>query len=221
MKSFLFARKLTLIAAAMAAITMAHGQTVSISSNGADVHKVLKSLFDQGKKSYVIEPGVYFAGYFDLTNVEFDEALGIVCHLAKLEVAVRDGIYYISRAHGMTPSLAHETREASSGSEPARKDSKPSKPAAATTVNNALLYRRKVSVRFKKTEIKAVFGELGRQSNIAISMDPKVPAYRLDVVLKGTSLLYALDKISKAVGLVYKVRGHDVWVGLKEHAPKG
>ena len=99
----------------------------------------------------------------------------------------------------------------------------PVRPAAAsvahgTDLTSAGLLQIKVKAHFAKTDIRSVFGELERLSKVNIVVDKAVPSYRLDVVLDHKSMLYALDRITKATGLVYKLDGHRVLIQTKSIA---
>lgn len=187
-----------------------HDSSVSIKAAGTDIHVVLKDLFSQAKKNYVLEPGIFFSLYLSLDNVDFDEALGIVCHLAKLRFEVRDGIYFVKPDHKeSTPAKPVPTTgvpvAAATDSKPAPAPSAPKAAPVSPSLTKESLSRRRVTVRFAKTEIRKVFAELGRQSKLTIAVDASVPAYKLDVVLLRTSLRYALDRITQAAGLTYSL----------------
>ena len=69
-------------------------------------------------------------------------------------------------------------------------------------VNNAL--RKKVTVTGDRMDLRTLFRILSEQTNVPLIVDPKVPGYKIDIVLKGTSLKYALITVCKAAGLTYK-----------------
>jgi type II secretory pathway component GspD/PulD (secretin) len=197
---------------------------VSIKADGTDVHEVLKSLFGQAKKNYVLEPGIHFALYLSLEGVEFDEALGIVCHLAKLKNELRDGIYYVGPDNGDVKPTGKPIELT-----PPVKPAKPAKPtqtgpvskpkvASAGSLTSGALYKKRVNVRFAKTDIRSVFSELGRQGQVTIVVDKSVPNYKLDVVLRHTSLLYAMQRITKAAGLTFGVENGQIKVVGKASA---
>lgn len=157
---------------------------VTISSKGQDVRNVLFDLFSQSKKSFVLEPNVRFVLYLALSGVQFDEALEIVCHTAGLKYELTNGIYYVSK--GETAPAVKPVPEV----EPKPKGKVP---------DTDLL--KKVTTRMAKTDIRAVFAEFSKQTEVQIEVDKKVPAYKVDAYLIGTSLKYALDVVTRAAGL--------------------
>src|SRR5262245_25895291 len=98
--------KYVLLLSLLALTPMAHSmqdeqsdgiKTVSISAQGADVRTVLGDLFTQADKSYVIAPNIHFQLHLALKDMEFEEALNIVCKTASLKYELQNGIYYISK----------------------------------------------------------------------------------------------------------------------------
>ena len=67
---------------------------------------------------------------------------------------------------------------------------------------------RRITGRFSKAPIRQVLETFAFQSGVKIEIDPSVPFYKLDVVLNNTSLKYALDQVTKAAGLVYRLSDH-------------
>lgn len=159
--------------------------TVSVNSKGDDVRSVLHGLFEQAKKNYVLEPGVRFVLYLSLKDVELEEALGLICAQANLTFEIQNGIYFVNRV-----KVAE--------SKPANKP--PVKPKGKLSEG---VLNSKVTTRLAKTDLRAVFTELGKQTKVTIEVATDVPAYKLDAFLIDTSLKYALDNITKATGLVY------------------
>lgn len=173
---------------------------VSVSSNGQDVRQVIHSLFAQAGKNYVLEPNVRFALFLSLNDVEFDEALQIVCHLAQLDFEIQNGIYFISKA-----------RQPGSGIAPVRFASQapPQPPRPVGKLDESVL-RRLVTTRFDRTPLRQVLGEIGRQAQVTIEFDPAVPvdSLSLDAYLIRTSLKYALDVITNAARLRWELTDH-------------
>ena len=167
--------------------TKAQGSPVSISAKGSDVRGVLCDLFGQVKKNYVIAPNIHFALYLSLDKVDFDEALLIVCHTAKLQLELQDGVYYVTEM----PSTA------------IRPVIVPRAVVHSGMLPKSVLTRR-VSTKLIKAEIRDVFAELGKQSQITIEVDKAVPAYKLTAYLNKTSLKYALDHVTQAAHLQYR-----------------
>lgn len=157
---------------------------VTIASKGQDVRNVLFDLFTQSKKSFVLEPNVRFVLYLALSGVQFDEALEIVCHTAGLKYEVTNGIYYLSK--GDVASAVKPVPEVAP------------KPKGKVSDQDLL---KKVTTRMAKSDIRVVFAEFAKQTDVVIEVDKKVPAYKVDAFLIGTSLKYALDVVTRAAGL--------------------
>jgi len=160
-------------------------QTVSIASKGQDVRSVLADLFTQAKKNFVIEPNVHFALYLSLSDMEFEEALGLVLKTSSLKYELQNGIYFISKDKGTTAPAA-TTPDKSSGK------------------LSPLVLRKKLTVNLHKDDIRSLFAELTNQTGVMIEVDPKVPNYKVDAVLKAVTLKYALQNICKPAGLTYR-----------------
>ncbi len=169
---------------------------VSIASKGLEIRNVLYDLFTQAKKNFVLEPNVHQALFLSLSGVEFDEALQIVCQVSDLQFEVQNGIYFIGKkkiggvaaAVALRPNVA-VVREA------------PPKPLGMVSDQDL---KRKLTVRYTKTDIRDVFKEISKQTKVKIEVSPSVPAYKLDVYLIDTSLRFALDNVTKAAGLAYR-----------------
>lgn len=192
---------LTLVLAAFAVGAMAQAsgsannstiQTISVSSKGSDVRDVLSDLFAQTKKNFVIEPNVHFALFLSLNDMEFEEALALICKTASLKYQLQNGIYFISKkkivpAAQPAPVVASESAER-----------KPEGKLSQTVL------KKRVSAKDTRIDIRDFFKDLSTQSAVPIEVDSKVPGYKLDIVLRNTSLKYALDTVCKAAGLSYK-----------------
>ena len=64
---------------------------------------------------------------------------------------------------------------------------------------------KRLTTRFARTEITKVFEAMAKQTGVEIIVDKNVPLLRIDAYLIDTSLQYALDVISRATGLKYKL----------------
>lgn len=167
--------------------------TVSIKAKGTDVKTVLGDLFTQAHKNYVIQPDTFFALHLALANVDFDEALMIVSKLANLKIELQNGIYYVSRIKPK-PSVDTATTTTPKVTVP---------PKLTGTLPKTVL-AKKLTTRFAKTDMRQIFAEISKQTGVPIDFDKSVPAYKLDAILKNTSLRYALDQITEATGLAYR-----------------
>lgn len=175
-----------------AAVQQAADGTVSISASGSDVRGVLHDLFTQAKKNYVCDPFSSFVLHLSLTGVEFEEALQIVCKVANLEYEVQNGIYYVDRKKTQAPTKGATEIKATLPVKPKGK------------LPDAVL-EKMVTVRLDKTELKTVFGEFGKQAGITVEVASSVPGYKIDAYLINTSLKYALDMVTNATALKYRL----------------
>lgn len=168
--------------------------TVSISANGSDVRTVLHDLFGQTKQNYVIEPSVRYALYLSLDKVEFDEALAIVCHLAKLKAEKQNGIFYVSADTApVTPTNVKP------------KDPAPPIQDTPPAVTQSTLKAKHVTTRLAKTDIRKVIAAIAKEAGVSITVDSSVPQFKMDAFLEKTTLKYALDQISGAAKLRYRI----------------
>ncbi len=154
---------------------------VTIMSRGKDVRDVLYDLFTQSKKNYVVEQVPRTELYLVLSGVEFEEALQVVCRAANLVYEVENGIY------SLRPNRIRATPI----------NAAPPKPKGKLP-ESALL--RKITTKFIKTDLRQVIANIAQQSNLRIEIDPAVPQYKLDAVLKGTTVKYGLELLTSAIG---------------------
>jgi len=165
--------------------------TVSIDSKGLDVRSVIHDLFTQTKQNYVLEPNVRFVLYLSVKDIEFDEALQIVCKLANLEYQIQNGIYYIGPKKAVAqPKTAPKTEPAA-----------PPKPLG--TLPQSVLNKR-VTTKLAKASFKSVIAELSKQSRVNIELEPELAKLRLDAFFNNSSLKYVLDTITEAGGFKYR-----------------
>ena len=155
---------------------------VSVNARATDVRAIISDLFAQAKLNYVLQPGIQAALFLQLDKVDFEEALNIICTQSKLQFEVRNGIYFISK-RVVVASTA------------------PVIPKG--TLDKSVLAHR-LTTKQSKTDIRVVFAELAKQTDVAIEIDKSVPNFKLDLTLNHTTLRYALDKITEAAGLKYK-----------------
>lgn len=229
---------------------------VSIAAKGDDVRQVLHSLFDQAKKSYVLEPNVRFVLFLSLRDMEFEEALQLVCKNANLKYEIQNGVYFVNQAKSVLkeqPKTAPKTDTTPLKSDPTNKPETTTKPESTvktdttgTTANKTAkpevksetksssniavtpvktsnaspaprpeALKRIVTTKLSKVDIRALFTELGRQTDVKIQVGQDVPAYKLDAFLKSTSLKFALDSICNAASLNYTLTGNTVTISTK------
>jgi type II secretory pathway component GspD/PulD (secretin) len=170
-------------------------QTVSVSSKGEDVRSVLHDLFSQSKKSFVLQPNIRFVLYLSLKEIEFEEALQLICTTAGLKYEVQNGIYFVSNAPKPKP-------------EPEKQDKQEKPEEAAPALPKGKLpesvLQKRLTTKFQKTDIRLLFADIAKQTGVALEVATSVPAYKLDAFLNDTSLKFALDTVCKAAGLEYK-----------------
>jgi hypothetical protein len=187
------------------------GIPVTLSSNGSDVRKVLYELFTAAKKNFVCDLKTYQPLYFSLSQVDFEEALLLICQVASLRYKLQDDIYYISPLpKANTPfkskMASKEGKTASSVVTPQMKivsHESPSPVLVHKKLSREVL-QRNITMRLTKAKLANVFSELGRQAKVSIEVDSTVPSYTVDAVLVNTSLRQALDLLSKKTGLAYE-----------------
>lgn len=157
-------------------------QLITITSRGQDVRTVLHDIFAQAKKNFVVVDTPRTELFLALNGVEFDEALALICSTAKLNLEVQNGIYFISRA--AAPPLV--------------------KVLPAGKLSDAAL-QRKVSSKMGKSSLKQVFEHISKQAQVKIELDGGVPAYMVEAVISDMSLKAALETLTKAAGLEYRL----------------
>lgn len=179
---------LALFGLALAGFSQEALPTVNVSAKGTDVRSVLHDLFGQAKKNYVLEPGIRYVLYLSLTDVEFEEALQLVCKNAGLKYDLQNGIYFVS------------TKQAISKSDKTEAKATPAKPKGKLPES---VLSRTVDTRFDKVEIRKLFADISKQSGVTIEIDKSVPNYKLDAYLIKTSLKFALTSICEAARLKF------------------
>lgn len=178
---------LALFGLALAGFSQEALPTVNVSAKGTDVRSVLHDLFGQAKKNYVLEPGIRYVLYLSLTDVEFEEALQLVCKNASLKYELQNGIYFVSTKLATSKSKT-DTKAA------------PAKPKGKLPES---VLSRTVDTKFDKVEIRKLFAEISKQSGVTIEIDKSVPNYKLDAYLIKTSLKFALTSICDAARLKF------------------
>lgn len=163
---------------------------VTINAKGDDVRDVLSSLFGQAKANFVVDPNVHYVLWLALNKVDFDAALGIVCHTANLSAREDGQVWYVKQL-----PFTHTT----------------AKTTALPPLTNKDL-ERKVTLKFKKSSLKDVLANLTTQTSIPIETDNTVPSFTLDAHLWRKSLKYALDVLTNATHLKYKLDGAKIVV---------
>lgn len=180
---------------------------IAVASRGNDVRVVLHDLFTQVGKNYVLDPAIRFTLYLNLKDVEFDEALMVISRTAGLRHTVENGIFFITRATQTTP------RPNTSGTD-RQLDPKTVQPTARPVTPKpdpnkgtlpATVLQKRVTTRLDKVDLRDLMKELGKQAGLKIEVHETVPAYRIDAYLVNTSLKFALDQVTQAAGLRYRM----------------
>lgn len=177
--------------------TQANG-LVTISSRGGDVRTVLFDLFQQGKKSFVLEPNVRFALYLHLEGVDFEEALALILQMSNLKAEKQNGISFITRKPDPKPVQT----PASPVIKPEIKPIPKPQPMGRLTAADL---QKRITTRFSMTDMRVVFAELSKQTGLIIEVSPKVPDYKVDAYLIDTSLKFGLDAMCGPAGLKWRL----------------
>lgn len=181
-----------------AAVEVTATGRVTVSSRGMDVRRVLYDMFTQANKNFVLEPAVRVELFLSLRDIDFEEALMAVCHVANLQYDIQNGIYFISRRRNPPPAAT--PRPAT----PAPVAAQAPAPKPLGTLTGAELQATRLTVRFARTDLREVLRSFSEQTGIKVEATSRVPNWKLDVVLLDTSLLFALDNVTRAAGLEWR-----------------
>lgn len=193
------------------------GKNVTIASRGNDVRAVIHDLFTQSDKNYILDPNIRFTLYLSLKDVEFDEALQIILKTAGLKCDLQNGIYYVVRAPRPSTSAPQtdtkptqsqvKTQEGAKSNGHGESQSQKQTPETTKTKGplKSTDLQKRVTTRHSKIDLRLLMEDLTKQTGITIYVNEKVPLYKIDAFLINTSLKYALDQISSAAGLRYKL----------------
>lgn len=165
---------------------------VSVAAKGDDVRGVLSTLFEQAGKDFVLEPNIRYVLYLSLNKVEFEEALQIICKTAELKWDVQNGVYFITKKKVVVPPPAEIIQS--------NLTAKKIEPQGKLSTD---VLKKTLTTRLSKTDFREVVAEIGRQTGLTIEVGSDVPRYKVDAFLINTSLKYALDVLTKAVGSKY------------------
>jgi hypothetical protein len=181
---------------------------VSVTSRGNDVRLILTNMFAQAKKSFVLQPNIEYTLFLSLQDTDFQKALDLICSQAGLKYDFRDGIYHIYRKKPAVTTApvqpATQTPTDPSTSSANAQVIVPKKPGKLPLS----VFKKRVTTKLSKAPIGAVLEELGTQAGISIELGDNVPAYRLDAVLNNTTLKFALEQVTRAARLTYKLTDH-------------
>jgi hypothetical protein len=178
-------------------VALAASGKVTITSKGTDVRSVLYDLFSQTGRNFVLEPNVRFVLYLHLKEVEFDEALAIVLKTSGLKQEKQNGISFIT---------ARKPGEVDPKPQPSREAAAPERTVAPRAPLGKLTpadLQKRITTRFKVTDLAVVLRDFGRQAGVKIELGEGLPNVKIDAFLIDTSLKFALDSVCDAVGLKY------------------
>lgn len=170
--------------------------TVSVAANGTDVRSVLSDLFGQAKKNFVLATDIKFTLYLSLTDLEFEEALQLICKTSGLKYEEQNGIFFVNRDKTAKPSVAGSAPQTAAA------------PTAIKGTLSRLVLNKHVTTKFQKVDIRELFTNLQTQTGVKFEVATNVPAYKLDAFLNNTSLRYALENITQAAKLQYRFTDH-------------
>lgn len=177
---------------------------VTLRAKGEDVRSVLANLFEQAKKQYVLPSNVHYALFLSVENMDFDRALGLVCEQANLSFEIQDELYRVRNAPKKSASPnPPKPAVPDEGEVTATLTAPMPDPTLALAGKKALT--RKVTTRLTKADLRKVLALLSEQAEVPIDIESNVPGYKVDAFLLNTSLKYALDRITKAASLDYRV----------------
>lgn len=195
-------KKILLSLSLLTVTVFGSAQSVSVNAKGDDVRVVIHDLFTQAKQNYVLAPGVRFVLFLSLNEKPFAEALRLVCDNANLGFEERGGVYFIDKSKPaktvlIAPVAAERTPILeSAASQPIRISPTTTKPKSEDQIIST-----KLKTNLKKVELKALCQEFSRQAGVQIILDSAIPAYKMDAVLNGVSLKFALDELCRAARL--------------------
>jgi hypothetical protein len=182
---------------------------ITVKSKGDDVRTVLATIFEQGKKQYVLPVNFRFALFLSLEDADFEKALSIVCKQTGLEYVIEEDVYHVrvaskKPAEKTTEPIKVEAKEEDEKEHDAKVVPTPPKPEPKKGILSPHVLARKLTTRLNKADIRDVFAAMSDQTKVPIEVAADVPAYKLDAFLIKTSLKYALDRITSATGLEYR-----------------
>lgn len=193
-------------------------QLVSLRSRGQDVRTVLHDLFDQAKRSYVLDNISRTELYLSLDDLEFEEALELIVQIAELRYEKQNGIYFISknRRPARDPQTPRDVAAQSASVSPSispigvkptpkpQARTEPTKPAATSGKLPDNVLNRKVKGTYRKRALRDILKDLQQQTGVTIELDEKVPVYYLDLQLNTTSLGWVIRKLGQELGLKFE-----------------
>lgn len=175
---------------------------VSVTAKGTDVREVLNQICAQAKVQYVMDSDTHYALFLSLQDCPFTKMVDIVCKQANLRYEKTDGIYFFHRGRAKPAVQAVNELKLPPINKPASHPLPPKAEANFGAVPIKVLSHR-VTTRMKKAEFKAVMQEFGKQAGVTIEIAPDVPSLKLDAYMIGTSLKYALDRVTEATETQY------------------
>lgn len=200
---------LAFLCLAMPGIAQEAKLPITVDSKGDDIRLVIHNVFKQAGKSFVLKPGVKYELFLSLEKVEFEDALKLILDNADLTYTLEKGVYQISPR----PKVAAPVEKPVANTPP--KDDLPplegfkgyeekAEPKSKGKLPITVL-DKKVTTRLQKRDIREVFNVFSKQTGLTFDVAKEVPSFKLDVFYLGKTLKQALDEITKATRLKYRL----------------
>jgi type II secretory pathway component GspD/PulD (secretin) len=189
-------------------IAQAQKTLITVDSVGDDVRSVIHNVFKQAGKSFVLKVNVRYELYLSLDKIEFEDAVKMICDNADLAFTIEKGVYQISpRAKVAVPAKPATTPknddlpplDGFDGYEEKKEPAKPKGVLPKTVLD------KKVTTRLQKRDIREVFDVFSKQTGLTIEVGKDVPSFKLDVFYINKTLKQALDEITVATRLKYRL----------------
>lgn len=174
---------------------------ISFSARGTDVRYVLFDIFSQVKKNFLVQETGIVNLFVSVQEIGFDQAIDVVCKAGNIEYKVVDGVYVFSKAK----KTANPTNVQSQTT--VQNQSAVVEKPIAKKLDEAILNKH-LTIRLQQTEIRKVFGDIGKQIGITIEIAPAVKNFKVNAFLIDTSLRFALNSLTQSAGLVYSLTDH-------------
>ena len=205
-----FLLAIAIVAVGLSGFAQEVSDSITVDAKGDDVRAIIHSVFKQAGKSFVLKFNVRYDLYLSLEKVPFEDAVKMICANADLVYTVEKGVYQISpRPKTVEPAKTANTSppkgddlpplEGFDGYEKREPPAKPKGFLPKTVLD------KKVTTRLQKRDIREVFGVFAKQTGLTIEIAKDVPSFKLDVFYINKTLKQALDEITVATKLKYRL----------------
>ena len=200
---------IALVVFVVTAIAQEVKNPITVDAKGDDVRAIIHNVFKQAGKSFVLKFNVRYDLYLSLEKVDFEDAVKLICANADLVYTVEKGVYQISPR-----AKAPETAKPASTAPPKGDDLPPlegfegyekKEPVKPKGTLPKTVLDKKVTTRLQKRDIREVFGVFAKQTGLTIEIAKDVPSFKLDVFYINKTLKQALDEITVATKLKYRL----------------